>query len=83
MLVSTYFCDSCKLEFDRTQVHDVTIQVYMRCHTSAVHVTKHICTDCLEKKGFVQDRYESEANRKTLKERAVELLSDLGVSFNE
>lgn len=82
MLVTTYFCDNCKLEFDRKFMHDVTIQVHMRCYTSALHVTKHICTNCLGKKGFVVKQYEDAVDTKTLEKRAIDLLTDLGVRFD-
>lgn len=82
-------CDICKKQKDLKEMARISIEV------SGIHIKNadrynpmkiDICKECLEEKGFdVVGNYEraAENNKKTLEEKLLEILEDLGVSFEE
>lgn len=94
MEVISHVCDICK----QTKTKDEMIQMSLsqrNCWSSKIKIINNdlildICPECLKKKGIVFEKTEEqtqeeiyERNEKTFKEKFVELLNDLDVSFYE
>ncbi|HAB66568.1 MAG TPA: hypothetical protein DCE23_04290 [Firmicutes bacterium] len=94
MEVVSHVCDICK----QTKTKDEMIQMRLSqnnaysCKNKIIEndLRLDICPECLKKKGIVFEKTEEqtqkeiyERNEKTFKEKFVELLNDLDVSFYE
>jgi hypothetical protein len=94
MITKTFICDLCKksvgeMELLPMQV-DLTMPKAPNGYPQRLTVKKEICRECLEKKGVVTtiaDEKEREIitakNQKTLENKIVDFLADLGVAFTE
>lgn len=97
MKTTTYICDSCKKSVSEAELialevgltGDICIKDGERRYAKQAHLD--ICKDCLRKKGFVieapqdkDERHEAQAkNQKTLENKLIDILEDIGVAFVE
>ena len=95
MKTTTYICDKCKKSVGATDLYSVEVSLKKpdsNGYSSTLHSTsKDICKDCLKSIGILteipEDKKQSEAqqtkNQKTFEDRFCDMLSDLGVLFEE
>lgn len=93
MQTTIYQCDKCKQsksqeDLCKINVKTEGIRIKERGFYSELKID--ICKDCLEKKGFIinsktelSNDEVAEKNSKTLENKLVEILEDLGVQFYE
>lgn len=93
MQTTNYICDICKTSKSKEDLSQI------RVNTRGITISQNhyhpdiefdICTECLKKKGFVvnpipEDQKEEAANvnKKTLENKILDILEDLGVQFYE
>ena len=91
MRTEVYTCDICKQSKGRDDLAKITIQsegIRMK-GVGYNGITIDICPDCLKKKGFIVEFKEEDMepaltqNKQTLEDKVYEILSDLGVVFEE
>lgn len=88
-----YTCDICKQSKDRKDLAHISVRSDGLCIKGEKYTAKEIdiCSNCLSKKGFIVDRKKfseeedvvSKKNEMTLKDKIYEILSDIGVVFEE
>ena len=95
MITKTFICDLCKKSVGETELFgiEVNINVPGKSGYGGRYVTqkKEVCKECLEKKGIVteatgdraKDQQNGTANQKTLEQKMIDILEDLGVQFTE
>lgn len=94
MKTTNYICDRCKTsksQEDLSQIKVNTRGITISRNHYHSDIEFDICKDCLKKKGFIvnpipeeQDEEEvKKANNKTLENKLLEILEDLGVQFYE
>lgn len=94
MQTTNYICDICKTsksKEDLSQIRVNTRGITISQNHYHPDIEFDICKDCLKKKGFVvnpipEDQNEEEvrkANNKTLENKILDILEDLGVQFYE
>jgi hypothetical protein len=94
MITKTFICDLCKKSVGETELLALEVNLSMpkspSGYTQRLTVKKDICKDCLEKKGIVTvvtDEKQRETitakNQKTLEDKLIDILEDLGVAFQE
>lgn len=88
-----YTCDICKQSKSKNDLAHISVRSDGLCIKEERYKVKEIdiCSVCLSKKGFIIDRKEFDAeedtvskkNEKTLEDKIYEILSDIGVMFEE
>ena len=91
MRTEVYTCDICKQSKGRDDLAKITIKsegIRMK-GVGYNGIMVDICPDCLKKKGFIVEIKEEDMepaltqNKQTLEDKVYEILSDLGVVFEE
>nr|DAJ03602.1 MAG TPA: spire-like protein [Caudoviricetes sp.] len=91
MRTEVYTCDICKQSKGRDDLAKITIKsegIRMK-GVGYNGIMVDICPDCLKKKGFIVEFKEEDMepalmqNKQTLEDKVFEILSDLGVVFEE
>lgn len=91
MRTEVYTCDICKQSKGRDDLAKITIKsegIRMK-GVGYNGIMVDICPDCLKKKGFIVEFKEEDMepalmqNKQTLEDKVYEILSDLGVVFEE
>lgn len=97
MITKTFICDKCKKSVGETDLRQISVKItksgvpsYDRLNIS---VDKDVCIDCLKKANIVTEMTPEEKekkgaeiqakNVKTVEDKLLELLEDLGVAFAE
>lgn len=94
MVTKTFTCDLCKKSVGETDLVAINASLNMlkapNGYQRLLTAKKDICHDCLEKKGIlvaVTDEKQREEiytkNKKTLEDKFVDLLVELGVVFSD
>ena len=91
MRTEVYTCDICKQSKGRDDLAKITIKSEgIRMKGGGYNgIMVDICPDCLKKKGFIVEFKEEDMepaltqNKQTLEDKVYEILSDLGVVFEE
>lgn len=94
MVTKTFICDLCKKSVGETDLVPIETTVSMPKSASGctqrLTAKKDVCKDCLEKKGILMtitdEKQRGEIttkNEKTLEDKFVDLLVDLGVVFSD
>lgn len=94
MQTTNYICDMCKIsksQEDLSQILVNTRGITISQNHYHADIKFDICKECLKEKGFIvnpilQDKDKEEvgkANNKTLENKMLEILEDLGVQFYE
>ena len=91
MRTEVYTCDICKQSKGRDDLAKITIKSegIRRKGVGYNGIMVDICPDCLKKKGFIVEFKEEDMepaltqNKQTLEDKVYEILSDLGVVFEE
>lgn len=87
-----YTCDICKQSKSKDDLAKITVQTSgIRMKNIYGGFTIDVCQDCLKKKGFVvepkksdeEDRQTIKQNEVTLKDKILDILSELDVVFAE
>lgn len=90
---TVYTCDICKQSKSKNDLAKITVKsdgIQMK-GVGYQGIVIDICNDCLKRKGFVVEHKETEAeeeqakmqNKATLEDKFYDLLSDMGVVFEE
>jgi len=94
MITKTFICDVCKKSVGEPELK--TLSVLMKGivspsgYTSNQSASKDVCKECLEKRGILSlapdgqkldDVYAK--NQKTLADKLIDILEDLGVAFTD
>lgn len=93
MKTTTYICDCCKNSVGKDDILDITFQANLVKAPNSYYATqsikKDVCKKCLEKKGLIleynKETHEQDLkkNEKTMEDKLLEILEDLGVAFQE
>ena len=91
MRTEVYTCDICKQSKGRDDLAKITIKSEGSRMKGVGYngIMVDICPDCLKKKGFIVEFKEEDMepaltqNKQTLEDKVYEILSDLGVVFEE
>jgi len=94
MITKTYICDICKKSVGESELVNLSIRADILKNSDGrrtyATVSKDVCTECLEKKGVLTTVPEGqkfndvlEKNHKSLKDKILDFLSDLGVMFEQ
>lgn len=94
MQTTNYICDICKTSKSQTDLSQIIVNtrgITISQNHYHADIEFDICKDCLKKKGFIvnpiteeQKKEEVEkSNNKTLENKIIEILDDLGVQFYE
>lgn len=94
MITKTFICDVCKKSVGETELKSLSISmkgvIAPNGYASTQTVSKDICKECLEKKGILSSvpdgqKYEdvNAKNNKSLEDKLMDILEDLGVAFAE
>lgn len=93
MQTTNYICDMCKTsksQEDLSQIRVNTRGITISQNHYHADIEFDICKDCLKKKGFIvnpipreQEDEVGKANNKTLENKIIDILEDLGVQFYE
>ena len=94
MKTTTYICDLCKKSVGEAELTTLSVSMKMQRspsgYASTITVNKDVCKDCLEKKGILVIVPEGKKhddvvakNEKTLEDKLIDILEDLGVAFEE
>lgn len=87
MKTTTYICDICKNSVGEKEL--ITLKVTTpNCQClSYTGVTKDVCINCLKKRGFTFEENDIQIsmtkNEKTMSDKLIDILDDLGVAFTE
>lgn len=93
MKTITYICDKCKKSVGAEDLIEIQFSANLIKKPNGYHslqtIKKDICKKCLEEKGLIvefdQEKYEQDLkkNKKTIEDKILEFLEDLGVAFQE
>ena len=95
MKTEVFTCDCCKNSKSYGDLAHLTIQcdglTLKMGGLRKFSIVKDICKDCLERKGIVvhptadneKDKIADTKNKKTLNDKLIDILDDLGVAFHE
>jgi|WetSurMetagenome_2_1015567.scaffolds.fasta_scaffold1303762_1 hypothetical protein len=99
MKTTTYICDDCKKSVGELDLCSIRVTLTVSTKMSGSYVSNHsvnpiekeVCVDCLKKHGIVSQEFidnkqsrELEAkNVKTIEDKMLDILEDLGVHFDE
>lgn len=94
MQTTNYICDICKTSKSQTDLSQIIVNtrgITISQNHYHADIKFDICKDCLKKKGFIvnpipeeQNKEEvGKSNNKTLENKIIEILDDLGVQFYE
>ena len=93
MKTTTYICDKCKKSVGAEDLIEIKFSASLikkpTGDNSLQIIKKDICKKCLEEKGLIvefdQEKYEQNLNKneKTIEDKILEFLEDLGVAFQE
>ena len=93
MITKTFICDICKQSVGQTELYPISVSVTIPKPYHGTFKTagsKDICKTCLTKKGIlvecpdgVSETEKEQKNKKTLEDKLLEILEDLGVQFQE
>ena len=93
MKTTTYICDKCKKSVGAEDLIEIQFSAILikkpNLYNSSQTIKKDICKKCLEEKGLIvefdQEKYEQNLNKneKTIENKILEFLEDLGVVFQE
>jgi len=88
---TTYTCDKCGKEVDKKDLGyiEVTLTLPTKAYRTDTHYAKSpdICRDCLKEYGFIMDKSDVQTarveNTTTLRDKIIDLMLDLGVTFDQ
>ena len=93
MKTTTYICDKCKKSVGAEDLIEIKFSANLIKKPSGYYspqlINKDICKKCLEEKGLIiefnKEKYEQDLkkNEKTIEDKILEFLEDLGVAFQE
>ena len=93
MKTTTYICDKCKKSVGAEDLIEIKFSANLiknpTGYNSSQTINKDICKKCLEEKGLIvefdQEKYKQnlKKNEKTIEDKILEFLEDLGVVFQE
>ena len=93
MKTTTYICDKCKKSVGAEDLIEINFSANLikkpNGYYSSQPINKDICKKCLEEKGLIiefnEEKYEQDLkkNEKTIEDKILEFLEDLGVVFQE
>ena len=93
MKTTTYICDKCKKSVGAEDLIEIKFSANLIKKPNGYHssqlINKDICKKCLEEKGLIidfnEEKYEQDLkkNEKTIEDKILEFLEDLGVVFQE
>ena len=93
MKTTTYICDKCKKSVGAEDLTEIKFSANIikqpNGYNSSQIINKDICKKCLEEKGLIiefnQEKYAQDLNKnkKTIEDKILEFLEDLGVVFQE
>jgi hypothetical protein len=94
MKTTTYICDTCKKSVGESELTTLSISMKMSKspsgYAATVTANKDVCKACLEKKGILvtvpEDQKHEDAvskNQRTLEDKLVDILEELGVIFEQ
>lgn len=93
MKTTTYICDKCKKSVGKDDLVEITFSATLiqtpNGYNRTQNIKKDVCKSCLKDKGLIiefnQEKYEQDLkkNEKTMEDKLIEILEDLGVAFQE
>lgn len=93
MKTTTYICDKCKNSVGKEDLVEISFSANLikmpNGNNSYQSVKKDVCKKCLNEKGLIleydKERFEQDLkkNEKTMDDKLIDFLSDLGVMFQE
>jgi len=96
MITKTFICDKCKKSVGEAELYPVTTRIDLSPiagsnYRRTAECKMDFCKDCLSKQGILVESCEDKdeaiknevQNKKTLENKFVDILSDLGVVFEE
>lgn len=94
MITKTFICDICKKSVGESELKTLSISmkgvIAPNGYTTTQSASKDVCRGCLEEKGILSSlpdgqKYEdvSAKNQKSLADKLIDILEDLGVSFTD
>ena len=94
MITKTFICDCCKKSVGEAELVNLTILADILKNAdgrrTGTVVNKDVCADCLNKKGVLSEVPEGQKfndvlakNQKTLEDKILDFLADLGVMFEQ
>lgn len=93
MKTTTYICDKCKKSVGKDDLVEISFSAKLikmpNNYSSSQTISKDVCKDCLKEKGliieFEPEKHEQDLkkNVKTIEDKLIDILDDLGVAFQE
>jgi len=96
MITKTFICDKCKKSVGEAELYPVHTKIELppradRNYRRTAECKMDFCKDCLSKQGILVEASENKdeeeknqiQNKKTFETKLIDILSDLGVMFEE
>ena len=94
MITKTFICDLCKKSVGESELTTLSISLDMtpsaNGYRKTIRASKDVCKECLEKKGVLvtvpdDEKHEDvyAKNQKSIEDKIVDFLADLGVAFGQ